>query len=56
MRPILTGWLLRHGLPGWLAPTYVTLAVVCALIGGAVAGRVAASSAACTCGASWSAR
>ena len=32
MRPLISAWLRHHGLPGWLAPTYFTLVVGCAVI------------------------
>lgn len=37
MRPLLTEWLLRHGLPGFLAPGYLMLASLSTIIGAALA-------------------
>lgn len=42
MRPLLSAWLRHHGLPGWLAPTYFTLVVGCAVIALLIALRLAA--------------
>jgi len=41
MRPLLSAWLYHHGVPGWLAPTYFSLVVLCALIGSAVSLQLA---------------
>lgn len=41
MRPLLSAWLRHHGLPGWLAPTYFSLVVLCAVVGLVVALRLA---------------
>jgi phosphatidylglycerol:prolipoprotein diacylglycerol transferase len=42
MRPLVVAWLLRHGLPGWLAPDYFQLASIAALLGSALALALAA--------------
>jgi phosphatidylglycerol---prolipoprotein diacylglyceryl transferase len=42
MRPLLVPWLVRHGLPGWLAPEYFQLASVATLLGSMLALRLAA--------------
>ena len=41
MRPLLSAWLYHHGVPGWLAPTYFSLVVLCALIGSAISLQLA---------------
>jgi prolipoprotein diacylglyceryltransferase len=41
MRPTFVAWLLRHGLPAWLAPDYVVLVGVAGLLGAVVALRLA---------------
>jgi prolipoprotein diacylglyceryltransferase len=42
MRPLLVAWLVRHGLPGWLAPEYFQLASLATLLGSALALHLAA--------------
>ena len=42
MRPVLVAWLVRHGLPVWAAPDYVTMVVVAAVVGGLLVLRLAA--------------
>jgi prolipoprotein diacylglyceryltransferase len=42
MRPLLVDWLMRHGLPAWLAPEYFQLASIATLIGSALALHLAA--------------
>ncbi len=42
MRPLISAWLRHHGLPGWLAPTYFTLVVGCAVVALLIALRLAA--------------
>ena len=37
MRPFVVNWLVRRGLPGWLAPEYFQLASLAALVGSAIA-------------------
>ena len=41
MRPLLSSWLYHHGVPGWLAPTYFSLVVLCALGASAICLRLA---------------
>lgn len=40
MRNLLVAWLERHGLPGWLAPDYMTMVGLAALLGAAVTMRL----------------
>ena len=42
MRPLLVGWLARHGLPVWLGPDYFQLASLATLLGSALALHLAA--------------
>lgn len=42
MRPLLVAWLVRHGLPGWLAPEYFQLASLATVLGSMLALRLAA--------------
>ena len=42
MRPLLVAWLVRQGLPSWLAPEYFQLASIATLIGSALALYLAA--------------
>jgi len=42
MRPLALAWLARHGLPPSLLPDYLALAAIAALVGGAIALRLAA--------------
>jgi len=42
MRPVLVAWLVRHGMPGWLAPEYFQLASLATLLGSMLALHLAA--------------
>jgi prolipoprotein diacylglyceryltransferase len=42
MRPLLVAWLVRHGLPIWLAPDYFQLAAIATLVGSVLALHLAA--------------
>jgi prolipoprotein diacylglyceryltransferase len=42
VRPLLVAWLVRHGLPGWLAPEYFQLASLSTLLGSMLALHLAA--------------
>ena len=40
MRSLVVAWLERHGLPGWLAPDYMVMVGLAALIGAAITQRL----------------
>ena len=42
MKPLIITWLAQHGLPGWLVLDYFKLAAIAALVGSAIALRLAA--------------
>jgi prolipoprotein diacylglyceryltransferase len=41
MKPTLVAWLVRHGLPAWLLPDYFQLTAIAAILGSAIALRMA---------------